>query len=331
MRAIRIHSTGGPDVLQLDDVPTPAPGAGQVLIAVVAAGVNYADLGMRQGVFHQAPRLPATLGFEVTGIVAALGAGVAEFAVGQRVGAVLDEGGYADYAVADVARTISIPDDLDFARVAALLIQGPTAYGVLYDAGRFQPGDAVLVQAAAGGVGSLAVQLARLGGASVVVGTAGSAEKCSLVRRLGADVVVDYTQPDWIGQVRGATHGRGVDLVLESVGGDIGMQAYGALAPLGRLVIFGSTGGRPAMPDPMLMNVMGLTVAGFGGPWLRPGRAQAARAAISRYLHDGEMEIVPGPIFPLAGAADAHRTLASRGTTGKVVLRVRDDAGAETV
>lgn len=266
-----------------------------------------------------------TPGFEATGTVIALGAGVSGWRVGQRVGAVLDGGGYAEYAVAtaadDTQKTIALPDGMDFATATALLIVGPTAYGVLHDAGRLQPGEAVLVQAAAGGVGSLAVQLARIAGAGAVIGTAGSGEKRALVRELGG-IPADYARDDWPDAVRGATGGRGVDLVLESVGGDAGAKAWDCLAPLGRVVMFGASGGRPALPDLMRLNVMGQSFAGFGGPWLRPGRAQAAREAITRAIAAGELRVLMGPSFPLADAAAAHRAVGERSTTGKVVLRV---------
>lgn len=332
MRAIQIREPGGPEVLNIAEVPTPAPGAGELLVRVAVAGVNFADTGLRSGMYHPGGRgrvaFPLTPGFEVAGVVAALGDGVTGWHVGQRVGAVLDMGGYAEYTVArtdDPAKLIALPEGMDFATATALLVQGPTAYGTLYDAGRFAPGEAVLVQAAAGGVGSLAVQLARIGGASAVIGTAGSEAKRALVRDLGG-VPVDYTQPDWANAVRGATSGRGVDVVLESVGGDAGQEAWNALAPLGRVVMLGAAGGRPVMPDMMRMNVMGQSMVGFGGPWLRPGRAQAAREAMMRAWRAGELRFVMGPRFPLVDAAAAHTAMQARETTGKVVLHVSEEA-----
>ena len=323
MKAIRVHKPGGPEVLRLEDVETPEPGAGQVSIKAEAAGVNYADTGVRRGMWfgpHQA-KMPLTPGFEVAGTVAALGEGVEGLAEGNRVAAVLESGGYAGYAVADASMVVEIPDGVEFhAASAALLVQGITAYGVLHDAARLQGGESVLVQAAAGGVGSLAVQLARLAGAGTIVGTAGSAEKRDLVLSLGADCAVDYEREDWVEQVLEATGGSGVHVVLESVGGEVGAQAFECLAPLGRLVMFGAASGRPMPPpDLMRMNVKGQSLVGFGGPWIRPGRAQAAREEISRYLRDGYLRVV-GPSFPLAEAAEAHRAIEGRATVGKVVL-----------
>lgn len=322
MKAIQMHATGSPEVLQIGELPIPSAGTGQLLIRVVVAGVNYADIGMRMGMFHGPQSLPVTPGFEVAGTVAAVGAEVVGFTEGQRVAAVLDAGGYAEYAVADAQRAFALPDDITFVDATALCIQGPTAHGVLYDAGQFTAGDAVLVQAAAGGVGSLAVQLAKLGGARTVIGTASTTEKRDLATSLGANTAIDYTQANWVDAVRAATDGRGVNVLLESVGGAVGAQAYGTLAPLGRIVIFGAASGRPASPDMMQMNMLGLRISGFGGPWLRLGRAEAARAAMIAQIQAGKLRIVHGPSFALADAAPAQNAITSRESTGKVTLHI---------
>ena len=326
MKAIRIHEPGGPEVLRLDEVEAPAPGPAEILIAVEVAGVNYADIGTRMGLSfgpHRA-KFPTTPGFEVAGTVAALGKGVDGPPEGTRVVAVLGSGGYAERAVAPADMVVEVPDGVSLEdATAALLVQGITAYGVLHDAANFRPGESVLVQAAAGGVGSLAVRLAKLAGAGTVIGTAGSAEKRELVESLGADQAVDYGREGWTNDVLQATDGRGVDIVLESVGGDAAAQAFGSLAPLGRMVTFGAASGRPVPPpDPMQMTVKGLTLTGFSRPWLRPGRAQAAREEISPYLKSGDPRPVLGGSFPLAEAAEAHRAVERRRTTGKVVLAV---------
>ncbi|WP_047863727.1 quinone oxidoreductase family protein [Rubrobacter aplysinae] len=326
MRAIRVEEPGGPDALVLRDVAEPEPGAREVLIRVEVAGVNYADTGVRAGMMFgpHAHELPVTPGFEVAGTVAALGEGVAGPEEGTRVVAVLDSGGYAEYAVAGAGSLVEVPDGVSLeAATAALLVQGITAYGTLHDAGRLAAGESVLVQAAAGGVGSLAVQLARIAGAETVIGTAGSEEKREFVRSLGADLAVDYGEDDWPERVLEATDGRGADVVLESVGGDAGARAFECLAPLGRLVMFGAASGSPMPPpDLMRMNVQGQTVTGFGGPWIRPGRAGAAREEISRNIASGELEPVIGLSLPLERAAEAHRALENRETTGKILLTV---------
>lgn len=326
MKAVVVEEPGGPEVLRFEDVTRPEPGPGEVLIEVEAAGVNYADTGVRAGMAfgpHEG-RFPVTPGFEVAGTVARLGEGVEGLRRGARVAAVLESGGYAEYAVAPAGMVVEVPEGVGLeTAVGALLVQGITAYGVLHDAGRMRAGESVLVQAAAGGVGSLAVQLAKLAG--TVVATAGSPEKRELAASLGADVMVDYAREGWPEEVLGATDGRGVDVVLESVGGEAGAEAFGCLAPLGRLVVFGAASGRPMPPpDLMRMNVGGMELIGFGGPWIRPGAAGRAREAISGHLLKGELRVVVGRTFPLEKAAEAHRAVEGRATTCKVVLKVRD-------
>jgi len=268
MKAIKVREPGGPEVLRLEDIETPEPGEGQVLIKVEVAGVNYADVGVRRGIRFgpHGAEMPLTPGFEAAGTIAALGEGLEGPPEGTRVAAVLESGGYAEYAVADADTVVEVPEGVDFHTAsAALLVQGITAYGVLHDAARLQRGESVLVQAAAGGVGSLAVQFARLAGASTIVGTAGSDEKREIVLSLGADHAVDYGREDWTEQVIEATGGKGVDVVLESVGGEAGARAFECLAPLGRLVMFGAASGRPMPPDLVRLNVQGQTLSGFGG------------------------------------------------------------------
>lgn len=323
MKAIMMHEPGEPEVLVLEDVETPEPGPGEVLIEVALAGVNYADTGMRRGMFHGpgAAAMPITPGFEVAGTIAKLGEDVEGFEENARVVAVLETGGYAEYAVAPVNSVVKVPEGVDYLQATALLVQGITAYGVLHDSARVQPGESVLVQAAAGGVGTLAVQLAKLAGAETVLGTASTPEKRDLAESLGADQTMDYTQDGWVEEVLEATGGQGVDVVLESVGGEIGSQAYGCLAPLGRLVTFGAAAGEGmAPPDMWRLNMQGQTVSGYGGPWIRPGAADKAREEISDYLRLGELQVVEGPSFKLEAAAEAHRAVEGRATVGKVAL-----------
>lgn len=332
MKAITVHQPGPPEVLQLEEVPTPEPGPGEVLVRVEVAGVNYADVGTRMGMFHgpEEDGFPVTPGFEVAGTVAAVGEGVEGPSEGVRVAAVLGGGGYAGYAVAPAQTLVEVPEGVDLVDAsAALLVQGLTAYGVLHDSARLTPGESVLVQAAGGGVGTLAVQFAKLAGPGVVIGTASSREKRDLALSLGADRAVDYTREGWVEEVLEATGGRGVDVVLESVGGEVGAQAYGALAPLGRLVTFGAASGQGLKPPDMWqLNLKGQTVSGYGGPWIRPGAAQRAREAISEYLVSGELRVVRGPSFPLSRAAEAHRAIEGRKSLGKVTLSVNGPGGA---
>ncbi len=323
MQAIRIHETGGPEVMLLEEVETPVPGQGEVLIKVAAAGVNYADLAQRQGAYLTRTRTPMTPGFEVAGTIAALGPGVSVPAVGTRVIAFVN-GGYAEYAVASTSTIIPIPENLDFAHAAAFAVQGLTAYQTLRESGRLQAGESVLVQAAAGGVGTLAVQLARLMGAGKVIGTASNEQKLDLVRRLGADAAINYTQDDWVEQVKKASGGHGVDVVLEVVGGAIADQCLQCLAPFGRMVIIGAASGQSVQFSAIQLMYKNLSVVGY---WLaarmsRPDHIAAAPVELMQYLATGTLQIIVGQTFPLAEAAEAHRAIAARSTTVKVVLLV---------
>jgi NADPH:quinone reductase len=323
MKAIRIHETGGPEVMHLEDVETPTPAQGEILIKVAAAGVNYADLAQRQGAYLTRTRTPMTMGFEVAGTIAAHGPGVSAPPVGTRVVAFV-EGGYAEYAIASASTIIPIPENLDFTHAAAFAVQGLTAYQTLRESGRLQPGESVLVQAAAGGVGTLAVQLARLMGAGTVIGTASNEQKLDLVRRLGADAAINYTQNDWVEQVKQATGGRGVDVVLEVVGGPIAEQCLQCLAPFGRMVVIGAASGQLVQFSGIQLMYKNLSVVGYWlTAWLsRPDRIAAATIELMQYLATGALQIVVGQTYPLAEAAEAHRAIAERRTTGKVVLLV---------
>jgi NADPH2:quinone reductase len=228
MKAIRIHARGGPDVMVLEDVPKPVPGPGQVLIEVFAAGVNYADIGQRQGVYPNLRDLPATLGDEAAGLVVEIGPGVTGLAVGQRVVSLV-AGGYAEYALAAAEDVLPLPDDLAYAAATAIPIQGITADLLLRNASRLRPGESVLVHVAAGGVGSLAIQLARRAGASFVIGSTRTAAKAETILALGADLVVNSADPAWPGQVRAATQGRGADVVLDPIGGEASQAGLACL------------------------------------------------------------------------------------------------------
>jgi len=323
MQAIRIHETGGPEVMLLEEVETPTPGPGEILVKIAAAGVNYADLAQRRGAYLTRTQTPMTLGFEAAGTVAAHGPGVTWPAVGTRVIAFVS-GGYAEYAIASATALTPIPESLDFVHAAAFAVQGLTAYQTLHESGRLQQGESVLVNAAAGGVGTLAVQLARLMGAGQVIGTASSERKLELVRRLGADAAINYAQDDWVEQVQKASGGRGVDIVLEVVGGDIAAKSLQCLAPFGRMVIIGAASGeRPQFSGVQLM-YKNLSVVGYWlSAWMsHPDRIATATAELMQFLAHGSLEIVVGHTFPLAQAADAHRAITERTTTGKVVLMV---------
>ncbi len=323
MKAIRIDETGGPEVMHLEEIEIPTPKAGEVLIKVAAAGINYADLSQRQGAYLTRTHTPTTLGFEFAGTVATAGPGVNTPEVGTRVVA-FGDGGYAEYAIAPAATTIPIPPDIDFTHAAAFPVQGITAYQLLRESTQLQPGESVLVHAAAGGVGTIAVQLAKLMKAGTVIGTASSASKLELVKRLGADVAINYTEENWAEQVLQATDGRGADIILEMVGGEHAEKSLQCLAPFGRMVIYGAASGQIAQFSGIQLMYKNQAIIGY---WLtaqmsRPEHIAKAVMELMQYLISGKLEIIVGQTFPLAEAAEAHRAIAERKTTGKVVLLV---------
>ncbi len=323
MKAVRIHETGGPEVMHLEEVERPVPQEGQVLIQVRAAGINYADLARCQGTYLTRTRVPTILGFEVAGTVVELGPGVTAPAVGTRVAA-MAEGGYAEYSIAMANAVIPLPEALDFVHAAAFPVQALTAYQLLRESAHLERGESVLVHAAAGGVGTLSVQLAKLMGAGTVVGTASSAAKLDLARRLGADVTINYTQDGWVEEVKQATGGQGVDIILEMVGGGIAQQSLKCLAPYGRMVIFGAASGQGEQFNSIQLMYKNQAIIGY---WLSSQMARTERVAraineLMQYLAAGKLEIIVGQTFPLAEVAAAHQAVAARQTTGKVVLLV---------
>lgn len=322
MKAIRINQTGGPEVMQLENIEKPAPKEGQVLIKIAAVGINFADLAQREGTYLTRTHTPTTLGFEAAGTVEAMGPGVAAPPVGTRVVAFV-EGAYAEYALANANSVIPIPPQLDFVQAAALPVQGITAYQLLHDAAHLQQGQSVLVHAAAGGVGTLAVQIAKLAGAGTVIGTASNEEKLNLVRQLGADVAINYTQPDWVEQVKQATDGQGADIILEMVGGSIADQSLQCLAPFGRMVVFGAASGKITQFSGIQLMYKNQTITGY---WLtawmsqRPQAVAHALTQLIQYFAQGQLKVIVGQTYPLEQAAQAHQAIANRQTTGKVVL-----------
>jgi NADPH:quinone reductase len=323
MKAIRINETGGPEVMHLEEIETPVPGEGEVLIKVAAVGVNYADLAQCQGAYLTRTRTPMTLGIEVAGTVAELGPGVRTPAEGSRVVAYVN-GGYAEYAVAQATTVIPIPPNLDFMQAAAFPVQGLTAYQLLRESAHIQPGESVLVHAAAGGVGTLAVQLAKLMGAGIVAGTASNSSKLDLIRKLGADAAINYTEDNWVEQVKNATRGQGTDIILEMVGGEITEQSLKCLAPFGRMVIYGAASGKIAQFSGIQLMYKNQAIIGY---WLtsqlqRADRIAMAAMELMQFLASGKLQIIVGQTFPLAEAAQAHQAIAERRTMGKVVLLV---------
>jgi NADPH2:quinone reductase len=312
-------------MLTLEDVPIPVPGPGQVLIKVAVAGVNYGDPLHYSGEVPPGmpvPILPATPGFEVAGVIEQVGPGVSTLAVGTRVAASLIDGGYAEYALAPVPTVTPLPDNIDFATATTLLIQGMTAYELVVKAAQVQAGERVLIAPAAGGVGSLAMQLAKIAGAQVI-GLAGSQEKIDRLRSIGADFAFDYTHPDWVQHVLQATAGQGVNVMLDGVGGEIAMQAMLCVGKLGRILFFGLASNRPMPPlNLLLLNSKEQQIVGFGGPLNHPERINEARQTLIKYIRSQQLRPIIGQTFALEEAATAQRALLQRKTVGKTVLGV---------
>jgi NADPH2:quinone reductase len=327
MRAIQIARFGGPEVLELVELPTPSPGPGQVLVDVAAAGVNFSETLIRENRYALTPALPAILGTEVAGTILQVGPGVDGLAVGTRVAGALFAtgahlGGYAEQVLVDSRAVVPLPQGLSFADSTALMVQGLTA---LFLTRQVPPaGKTVLVSAAAGGVGSLLVQLAKRAGAATVVAAASSERKLEHARALGADAGVDYSRADWVEQARAATGGRGPDIIYESVGGAITRACLEALAPLGHLVIYGALNIQQfelGVPELLGLIFKNQSLTGFAvAPLLTPDRLKGALAELFDLAGRGELKVQIGGRYAFDRVADAHRALSARRTTGKLVL-----------
>ncbi|MCY1022788.1 quinone oxidoreductase family protein [Pyxidicoccus sp. MSG2] len=334
MKAMRLLRFGGPEELLLEELETPAPGEGEVLIQVHAAGLNYAELLQRAGRVPGAPNPPFTPGYEAAGIISAVGSGVSRLQKGTRVVAMLPaQGAFAELAVAPAPLVTPIPDDLPFEKAVALLSQAPAALAGLRVAARLREGETVFIPAAAGGVGSFMVQLAKQLGAGRVIAGASSEEKRALARRLGADVTVDSTRADWPERVRDATEGRGADVVFERDGGEAFARSLRALAPRGRMVVFGadsmfSTSVSSEQFTQLLFQNQSLV--GFALPALPPEVQGETLRDVFALVASGKLEVVVGQTFALRELADAHRALAQRKTSGKVVILPNAPARAAT-
>lgn len=319
MKAVRIHERGTPDVLKLEDIDIPTPQTGQVLIRVAAAGVNFADIGQRRGDYPNLVDLPATLGDEVAGTIVALGSDVAGLHTGMRVVALV-AGGYAEYALADTTAVSPIPDGVSFEQATVIPIQGQTAFLLLEKAGRLQKGERVLIHAAAGGVGSLAMQLAKRMGASLVIGSSHKPEKLDYIRQIGADAAISTNNPNWIEQVMQITRGQGVDVILEPIGGDIGQQSIFCLAPFGRMLAFGALAGNMTPMVAQMLIAKCLTVTGYNTLIQPVDDKLRASQALLQAIAAGQLTVTLDHTYKLTEAAAAHRAIEAGQTHGKVVL-----------
>ncbi len=322
MKAIRVHQRGGLDAMNIEEVTRPTPDNGQVLIKVAVAGVNFADIGQRNGSYPNLAPLPLTLGFEVAGVVEEVGADVSTVSKGTRVVSLVDGGGYAEYAVADATLVVPLPDEVSFVAAVAVPIQGQTAYLALEKAARLQQGERVLIHSAAGGVGTLAIQLAKLMGARIVIGTTTHESKEAFIRAQGADAVVRTTEKNWVEQVMQATQGQGVDIVLETIGGEIGQQSLGCLAPNGRMVVYGTLTGAVTPVVTQMLIPKCLSIIGYNTNIQSLTDQMRASHALLRYIASEQIHIMVDNSFPLTEAAAAHKAISEHKTHGKVVLTV---------
>ncbi|MGP9019428.1 quinone oxidoreductase family protein [Streptomyces sp. BR1] len=323
MRAIQVSELGGPEVLRLVEAEAPAPGPGEVAIDVAYAGVNFAEVKARSD-GYRVTSLPFVPGLEVSGRVRALGAGVEGLAVGQEVAAMAEGGGYADVAVVAAATVFPVPEGVDLRTAATLPTVLPTAHALIHEVGRLRAGETVLVQGAAGGVGTVVGQLAKLAGAGAVYGVVSSEAKAAYAREHGYDDA--FLTSTFAEDVRRATGGRGVDLVLDPVGGETLRRGLDALALFGRLVSYGNAGGEPAwqVGQPELYP-RALSISGFSILTLAQGAPDALREIAGRAFAlaaDGRVKLPVTAEFPLEEAAEAHRLMEGRTSTGKLLLRV---------
>ncbi|MCU4753038.1 NADPH:quinone oxidoreductase family protein [Halobacteria archaeon AArc-curdl1] len=321
MNAIEVGSYGDSDVLEVVERDIPEPGPGEVRIEVEAAGINFADIMQRRGLYPGGPEPAYVPGMEAAGTVHATGDDVG-LSEGDRVVGMLNGGGYAEYVTANAQMLLPIPGGMTFEEAAGFPVQFLTAHSCLFEWGGLEEGESVLIQAAAGGVGTAAVQLASRAGATVF-GTASTEAKLELAADLGCDHPIQYTETDFREVVDAETDEEGVDLVLESVGDDVFDHSLDALAHFGRLVTYGVASGVPASAQNQRLLFENKSVIGFHlGQASRhdPNRIMQAIPDLTQGLSDGELEVIVGETFALEEAAEAHQFIEDRKSTGKVVL-----------
>lgn len=320
MRAIRIHEHGGPEVMRLEDVPVPEPGEREARVRVRFAGVNFIDVYRRTG-FYPVPGLPAVPGAEASGVVEAVGPGVTEVAEGDRVAFWDAPGAYAEAVVHRAERLLALPGRVDFQAGAALPLQGMTAHYLTHTIRPLSPGDTVLIHAAAGGVGLLAVQMAKHAGARVI-GTCSTEEKAERARSAGADHVIRYTDEDFVERTKELTGGEGVDLTIDGVGRATFEGSVAATRTRGHVVLFGQASGEPDPIRPRrLLGSRTLTTASLFD-YARDRDELLERAGqVFRWHREGALEVRVDRVLPLAEAGEAHRLLQDRKTSGKLLLQ----------
>jgi NADPH2:quinone reductase len=322
MKRIQVSETGGPEKMQLVDVPTPVPGPGQALVRIVSSGVNFIDVYFRTGLYKA--DLPVVLGSEAAGTVEAVAPGVTEVAPGDRVAYAMARGSYAEYAAVPAAQLVKLPAHVDFPAAAAAMLQGMTAHYLTHSAFALKSGDTCLVHAAAGGAGGLIVQMAKMLGARVF-GTVSTEAKAEIARAHGADEIILYTERDFETEVKRLTAGRGVDVVYDSVGKTTFDRSLNCLRPRGLMALFGQSSGAVPPFDPVVLNAKGslfLTRPALGHYVLTRAELLWRAGDVLGWLDSGKLKLRIDHTYALADAASAHRDLESRKTAGKLLLTV---------
>jgi NADPH2:quinone reductase len=335
MRLIEVDEFGSADVLRIRELPDPTAPVDGYVVEVRAAGVNFADVVERRGLYKRNQQVPHRLGKEAAGIVVERGPLATEFAVGDPVIVVkFDNGCYADRVAAEAHEVLRAPRGLSFIELAAFGTTFATAWWAMHEVARVRPADSVLVQAAGGGVGTAAIALARTHGCGPIIGTAGSLAKCDAVTKLGADICVDYSTTDFRQTVRAWTGDRGVDYCLESVGGETYQRSLEVMGPAGHLVVIGfssiASDYANAVPrlHPLTVFHRSFSVGGLNIDNLAFHRRRDIWDRLIDHVEGHSIRPLVGQVYPLAQTAEAHRALESRQTTGKVVLTVHPDAEA---
>ncbi|MGH7853243.1 MAG: quinone oxidoreductase family protein [Candidatus Binatia bacterium] len=320
MKAVRVHNYGGPEVLTLEDIPIPEPKPGEARVRIEASGINFIDIYQRTGLYPL--QTPFTLGMEGAGVVDAVGEGVTEVKTGDRAAYAMISGSYAEYATVPAVKLAPLPSNLNSQSAAALMLQGMTAHYLTHSTYPLKNGETVLVHAAAGGVGLLLVQIAKMRAARVI-GTVSTEAKAQLAKQAGADEVILYTQADFSAEVKRLTGGAGVDVVYDSVGATTFEKSLDCLRPRGYLALFGQSSGPVPPIDPAKLASKGsLFLTRPSLPHYILNRAELLKRAgdLFRWTASGALKLRIDKVLPLSEAAEAHRLLESRKTTGKVVL-----------
>jgi NADPH:quinone reductase len=320
MKAIQFKEVGGPEVMQLVEVPKPEVRPGMIRMRVHAAGINFADTFFRQGNYLIKPKLPDTPGMEAAGVIDEVGSGVEGLKAGMRVAAVGLKA-YAEYGLFHANQVIPLPDFISFEQGAAFPIQTLTAWFMIHTSHHMTPGQTVLVHSAAGGVGIVAMQIAKAAGARVIA-TVSSNSKVDIVKEYGADEVINYETHDFAAEAKRLTGGKGVDLILDAVGKPTFEKGIGCLAPFGHTILYGRAGGPPDKLDVFKLFEKSLKVSGFV-MYTASANPELMRKGIEHsfgLIREGKLKLLIGKSYPLAEAAAAHRFIESRGSVGKLVL-----------